>query len=146
MNGERKEEKGKKVVFQIEIKFFVMLNSAHKNLDVYKISLQLVKEIYKLTKTFPKEEQYALISQLRRAAVSVCSNIAEGSCRITKPDRKRFYEISRSSLVEIDTQIEIALILGYLKKEQIVELESYLNSVFRMLSKMISNLSPGATK
>ncbi|MEO5945890.1 MAG: four helix bundle protein [Chitinophagaceae bacterium] len=123
-----------------------MLNSAHKNLDVYKISLQLVKEIYKLTKTFPKEEQYALINQLRRAAVSVCSNIAEGSSRITKPDRKRFYEISRSSLVEIDTQIEVALIIEYLKINQIEALESYLNSVFAMLSKMISNLNSENSK
>ncbi len=119
-----------------------MLNLAHKKLEVYKISLQLVKEVYRLTKNFPKEEQYVLVSQLRRAAISVCSNIAEGSARRTKPDRKRFYEISRSSLVEIDTQFEVALIIEYLKNDQIKALESYLNSIFGMLSKMISNLNP----
>ncbi len=118
-----------------------MLNSAHKNLEVYKIGLRLIKEIYKLTKYFPKEEQYVLVSQLRRAAVSVCSNIAEGSSRISKSERKRFYEIARSSLVEIDTQIEIALALEYLSPDQIKELEGFINSVFRMLSKMISNLN-----
>ncbi len=117
-----------------------MLKLAHKNLEVYKIALQLVKEVYQITKGFPKEEQYVLISQLRRAAISVCSNIAEGSSRSSKPERKRFYEISRSSLVEIDTQFEIALILEYLQNDKIQELESYLESVFRMLSKMISNL------
>lgn len=123
-----------------------MLNLAHKKLEVYKMSLLLVKEVYKLTKSFPKEEQYVLVSQLRRAAISVCSNIAEGSSRRTKPDRKRFYEISRSSLVEIDTQIEVALVIEYLKNNQIESLKSYLNSVFGMLSKMISNLNTENSK
>lgn len=118
-----------------------MLKLAHKNLDVYKISLQLMKEVYILTKTLPKEEQFVLVSQLRRAAISVCSNIAEGSARSSKPERKRFYEISRSSLVEIDTQFEIILRLEYLQNNQLQKLEVYLDSVFRMLSKMISNLA-----
>jgi len=100
----------------------------------------LVKEIYNLTKTFPKEEQFVLVSQLRRAVISVCSNIAEGSARKSKLERKRFYEISRSSLVEIDTQFEISLMLNYIKPNQIEKPEGYLESVFRMLSKMINNL------
>ena len=117
-----------------------MLQLAHKKLDVYAIALNLAKEIYELTKTFPKEEQFVLISQLRRAAISVCSNLAEGSARVSKADKRRFYEISRSSVVEIDTQFEVSLILGYLKENQIIKLESYMESVFRMLSKMINNL------
>lgn len=117
-----------------------MLQVAHKSLEVYQLSLQLVKEVYRLTKLFPREEQYGLVIQMRRAAVSVCSNIAEGSARKSKPDKKRFYEISRSSLAEIDTQFEIALVLEYTSNEQLRELETYLSSVFRMLSKMISNL------
>ena len=63
-----------------------------------------------------KEEQFALVNQLRRAVISVCSNIAEGAARKTKPDRRRFYEIARSSLVEIDTQMEAALLLNYANK------------------------------
>lgn len=118
-----------------------MLNLAHKQLDVYKIALNLVKEVYSLTKSFPKEEQFVLVSQLRRAAISVCSNLAEGSSRRSKIEKKRFYEISRSSLVETDTQFEIALILEYLHTSQLEKLEAYLESVFRMLSKMISNLN-----
>lgn len=118
-----------------------MLNLSHKNLEVYKLSLQFVKEVYDLTKSFPKEEQYALINQLRRAAISVCSNIAEGAAQSSKAEKKRFYDISRSSLVEVDTQIAIALLLGYLKNEELVTLRSYTESVFRMTSKMISNLS-----
>ncbi|HJS53119.1 MAG TPA: four helix bundle protein [Chitinophagaceae bacterium] len=117
-----------------------MLQLAHKKLDVYGFALNLTKEIYELTKAFPKEEQFLLISQLRRAAISVCSNLTEGSARASKADKRRFYEISRSSVVEIDTQFEISLILGYLKANQIIKLESYVESVFRMLSKMITNL------
>lgn len=119
----------------------MLLQLSHKNLEVYNISLKLIKEIYKVTATFPREEQYVLISQIRRAAVSVCSNIAEGASRISKREKKRFYEISRSSLVEIDTQFEIAIALQYYKRGQIEELEQYLESIFRMLSKMIDNLN-----
>ncbi|WP_153799279.1 four helix bundle protein [Foetidibacter luteolus] len=118
-----------------------MLNLSHKKLDVYKISMNLVKEVYEVTKKFPPDERFVLVSQLRRAVVSVCSNIAEGASRISKQEKMRFYEISRSSSVEIDTQIEIALVLEYLTTNQIVKLERYLESVFRMLSKMIDNLN-----
>ncbi len=117
-----------------------MLQLSHKKLDVYQIALKLVKEVYQLTNTFPTEERYTLVSQLRRAAISVCSNIAEGSARASKLEKKRFYEISRSSIVEVDTQIEISMIIDYLTTNQITELEQYLESTFRMLSKMISNL------
>ena len=119
-----------------------MLDLSHKKLEVYKISLLMVKEIYRLTKFFPKEEQFVLVSQLRRAAVSVCSNLAEGAARKSSKEKKRFYEISRSSLVEIDTQIEISLLQDYLKEETIKTLNEYIESIFRMLSKMITNLEP----
>ncbi len=117
-----------------------MLNLSHKNLDVYKTSLLLVKEVYQFTKSFPREEQFVLVTQLRRAAVSVSSNLAEGAARKSNKEKRRFYEISRSSLVEVDTQIEISLILGYLKNESISEFKKYLESTFKMLSKMISNM------
>jgi len=118
-----------------------MLILAHKNLEVYKISLHLVKEVYLITKSFPKEELYVLVSQLRRADISVCSNIAEGSARSSKLERKRFYEISRSSLVEIETQIEISILLGYTEPKKTIELEKSMESIFKMLSKLITNLS-----
>jgi four helix bundle protein len=122
-----------------------MLNLSHKNLDVYQIAMNLVKEVYKATASFPKEEQYVLISQIRRVAISVCSNIAEGASRISKREKKRFYEVSRSSLVEMDTQFEIAIILEYYKNGQMQQLEQYLESTFRILSKMISNLTSNPT-
>lgn len=117
-----------------------MFDIGHKKLDVYKIALQLVKEVYSVTRSFPKEEQFILTTQLRRAAISVCSNIAEGSARASKAERKRFYEISRSSLVEIDTQFEAALLLNYIGKETTEKLERYIGSIFKMLSIMINNL------
>jgi len=123
-----------------------MLNLSHKRLDVYQISLNLVKEVYQATRQFPKEEQFVLISQIRRAAISVACNIAEGASRISKPEKKRFYEISRSSTVELDTQFEIAIILEYYKKGQMAELEQYLESTFRMQSKMIHNLNSQPTR
>jgi four helix bundle protein len=112
-----------------------MLQLAHKNLEVYKIAFELVKEVYLLIKKFPKEEQFALANQLRRAIVSVCSNLAEGSARFSKTEKKRFYEIARSSLVEVDTQFEISLILGYLQKEEVTKMESYLESVLKCLAR-----------
>ena len=117
-----------------------MLDLSHKNLEVYKIALQLVKEVYAVTKLLPKDELYGLTSQLRRAAVSVSSNLAEGASRKSPKEKKRFYEISRSSLVEVDTQIEISLLLEYVKKENLMELEKYSEPVFKMLSKMINNV------
>ena len=117
-----------------------MLNLSHNKLDVYLLSLKLVKEIYLVTARFPAEEKYVIVSQLRRAAISVCSNIAEGAARRSKQEKKRFYEIARSSAVEIDTQFEIALLLEYVTNIQITAIEQHLESIFRMLSKMIDNL------
>lgn len=117
-----------------------MLNLSHKDLEVYKITLLMVQEVYNLTKIFPKEEQFTLVSQLRRAAISVSSNLAEGASRKSLKEKKRFYEISRSSLVEIDTQIEISILLNYIDQEQIIKLKEYVISIFRMLSKIITNI------
>jgi len=100
-----------------------MLQLNHKKLEVWKQSLQLVKIVYQLTAKLPKEEQYNLVSQMRRAAVSLSSNISEGASRRTENERKRFYEISRSSLVELDTQVEICLLLNYLTRDELQHLE-----------------------
>ena len=118
-----------------------MLNLSHKKLDVYIISLKLLEQIYIVTRVFPTDEKFLLVNQLRRASISVCSNIAEGASRVTKPEKRRFLEISRSSLVEIDTQLEIALMIKYLEKPQIIELENYVERVFMMLTKMMEKLT-----
>src|SRR3954462_12944029 len=100
----------------------IMLNLGHKKLHIYQLALNLVKEGYQINNNFPVEERFGLVSQLRRAAVSVCSNIAEGASRKSSADRRRFYEISRSSGVELDTQFEISLLLGFIKSDQINDL------------------------
>lgn len=118
-----------------------MLNLAHKKLDVWKKSLILVSHIYKLTQSLPREEQFGLTSQLRRASVSVISNIAEGFARSSEIETKRFLEIARSSLVEADTQIEIALKLKYLNEKDIIDLIESSNHIFAMLTKLIKKFS-----
>ena len=114
-----------------------MLNLGHKQLDTWKISLDLVTTIYALTQNFQPSETYNLSNQLRRAAVSIPSNIAEGAARNSPADRRRFYEIARSSLVEIDTQLEIAIRLHYLIREDLTGLAEQCNHLFAALSRLM---------
>ena len=118
-----------------------MLKLAHKNLDVWQKSLILVADIYKITQSFPREEQFGLTSQLRRASVSVISNIAEGFARSSELETKRFLDIARASLVEVDAQIEIALKLNYLNRKDIIDLTESSNHIFAMLTKLIKKFS-----
>lgn len=118
-----------------------MLDLSHKKLEVYKLSMCLVKDIYELTESFPKHELYSLVNQTRRAAISVSSNIAEGASRTSPKEKKRYYEIARSPVAEIDTQIEIAIHLKYYTPKSAIQLEDTIVSIFRILSKMISNLN-----
>lgn len=86
---------------------------------VWEKGIKLIKEVYRITDKFPSEEKFGLVSQLRRAAVSVVSNISEGEARKTSREKRRFYEISCASLVEIDAQIEISLELNFISKEDV---------------------------
>jgi four helix bundle protein len=95
--------------------------SSYRDLDVWKQSRLLVKSVYQLTKTFPKEEQFGLTNQLRRAAISVPSNIAEGSGRNHSKDSTQFFFIARGSLYEIETQLIIASDLDFLSDSQLQE-------------------------
>jgi four helix bundle protein len=115
---------------------FLQLN--HKSLDVYLIVRELVKEIYLISMKFPPEERFNLISQIRRAGVSVKLNLAEGSSRKSKAERDRYYEISRGSLIEIDSIFETAFDLNYVKIEELKTISSLILRSFAMLSKMVS--------
>jgi len=90
-------------------------NKPHRNLLAWQKSMDLAVEIYRITKDFPKEESYGLTSQLRRASVSAPSNIAEGAAGRTKQQFSNFLSNAIGSLNEIDTQLELALRLGYVK-------------------------------
>jgi len=91
----------------------------HKDLDVWKESMNLVKEVYKLTESFPKEEIYGLASQMRRAAVSIPSNVAEGAARNSDKEFIQFLYVSLGSLAELETQLLLSRELGFLKNEEI---------------------------
>jgi four helix bundle protein len=116
-----------------------MLTLNHKNLDVWKLSKELVKTIYTTTKEFPKEELYGVTNQLRRASVSIVCNIAEGSARKSFLDRRRFYEISRSSLVEIDSLLEISKDLNFITDDEWVKIGEDIELLFKKLSKLITS-------
>ena len=88
----------------------------HKDLDVWKKSIELVEDVYRMTKNFPSEEQFGLISQMKRSAISVPSNIAEGAGREGKQEFKRFLSIALGSLSELETQLIIAQRLEFLKE------------------------------
>ncbi len=114
-----------------------MLKLNHKNLDVWRLAIKFVSKIYMVTAKYPKEELFGLTSQTRRAATSISAKIAEGASRKSLTERKRFFEISRSSLVEVDTHIEIAKELEFLGEKILSELEKDLNELFAKLSNFI---------
>lgn len=87
----------------------------HENLDAWREAMLLVRTVYGITKSFPNEEIFGLTSQIRRSAISVPSNIAEGAGRIGKKDFARFLDIAQGSLSELETQLLIAVDLGYLE-------------------------------
>ena len=114
-----------------------MLKLSHKKLDVWKKSMLLIKKVYIFSKTLPSEERFNLISQMRRSSISVASNIAEGFSRLSNQEKKRFIEISRSSLVELDTQFEVCIEVGYTKVEELTEFDDIINHVFAMLTNLL---------
>ena len=116
----------------------MFLQLAHTNLDVFKISREFVLYCYRETKIFPTEEKFALTQQIRRAAISVHLSLAEGSSRKSLAERKKFYEIARGSIIEIDTALDMAVELNYTNKEKLEHTGSLLVRTFQMLSKMIA--------
>jgi len=108
--------------------------------------MAMVTEIYKVTHSFPRREDYGITSQIRRCAVSIPSNIAEGYGRHSRNEYIRFLQIALGSLFELQTQLEIAANLGYLKKEEFEPLYESTREVERMLSVLIKRLTEGSGK
>jgi len=115
----------------------MFLQLAHTKLDVFAISKAMVLSCYKISKNLPQEEKYNMTQQLRRAALSVHLNIAEGCSRKSENERRRFLEVSRGSLIEADTIFDIAVELNYFTKEELNETGNHIIRLFQMLSKMI---------
>ena len=116
----------------------MFLELSHTRLDIFKVSKSLVLNCYRETKAFPPEEKFGIVQQIRRAAVSVHLNIAEGCSRKSKTERKRFYEVARGSLIEVDSALDVAVDLNYTAKEKLIELGQLIIRMFQMISKMIS--------
>ena len=112
---------------------------SYKDLIVWQKAMDLVVEIYKLTDRFPKCEIYGLTSQMRRASVSIPSNIAEGRKLSSRKEFIRFLTIAYGSGTELETQIEIAKRLNYLSPDDSLIADQILNEVMRMLNKILSN-------
>ena len=114
--------------------------NSYRDLEVWQKSRVLVAAVYKLTKTFPKEELYGLSSQLQRAAVSVPSNISEGKSRRTTKEYMRFLDIAYGSVAEVETQLYIASDLGYTTEQAILYLFNGYMEVGKMLNGLIKSL------
>ena len=113
---------------------------SYRDLLVWQKSMRIVRLVYEMTATFPKEEMYGLSAQARRSAVSIPSNIAEGYGRHSTPDYLRFLRIAMGSLFELQTQLEIAHDLKYTSNDRFGNLNSLLLELERMLSSMIRKI------
>ncbi|MEK7106022.1 MAG: four helix bundle protein [Patescibacteria group bacterium] len=118
-----------------------MAGKHYKDLIVWQKAIELVVTIYSATKKFPQIEQYGLVSQMRRCAVSIPSNIAEGSRRSTIKDYKQFLHIAYGSGAELETQLEIAKRLSFGAQDDYNRIDGLLEEVMRMLNKLIATLS-----
>lgn len=115
----------------------------HTDLKLWQEAMRLAEDVYTLTNTFPKAETYGLISQTRRAGISVPSNIAEGAARGSKKEFIQFLMIARGSLSELDTQLELARRLGFVARESSVHKQ--IDDVFGLLNGLLNSLKRSGT-
>ncbi len=113
---------------------------SYRDLIVWQKAMQLVTQVYLITKSLPKEELYGLMPQIRRSCISIPSNIAEGYGRNSTKDYLRFLQISSGSLYELQTQLEICLNLEYLSKKEFNEIYEQSREIERMLSSLIRKI------
>lgn len=116
------------------------MEKPHKRLQAWKRSMELAMAAYRVTRNFPAEERFGLTAQMRRAAVSVPSNIAEGAARRTAPDFVNFLHTARASLSELDTQLELALAFGYVDAAAVEPVEELMTTVDKTLAGLIKSL------
>ena len=117
------------------------MEKPHEKLEAWKQSMDLVIEIYRTTENFPGQEIYGLTNQIRRAAVSIPSNIAEGAARQTKKEFANYLHMAQGSLSELDTQVELARRLGYLDAKSWSALDTRMEQIDKMISGLIRHLS-----
>ena len=112
--------------------------SDYKELEAWQIAMDLAQEVYRLTRDFPKEEIYGLTNQIRRAAVAIPSNLAEGAARAGNKEFLHFLHVARGSASELETQLFLAIKLGYLRDS--VDLLALLSSTRRLINGLIRSL------
>src|SRR5687767_14964143 len=105
----------------------------HEKLDVWKKSVEMVTAVYEVTKTFPADERFGLVSQIRRAGVSIPANIAEGAARQTDKEFCQFLSIAQGSASELETELLIAKNLGYVRTEDYERIQQEVNTIARMI-------------
>ena len=119
-----------------------MKSSNYKELKVWQKAMDLTVEVYKLVKLLPKEETYALSDQMRRAVVSIPSNIAEGQGRNSDKEFIQFLSIARGSLWELETQIEICLRIGYIDQSLTTNIYNLIAEISKMINALSNSLKP----
>lgn len=119
-----------------------MKSSNYKELKVWQKAMDLTVEVYKLVKRLPKEETYALSDQMRRAVVSIPSNIAEGQGRNSDKEFIQFLSIARGSLWELETQIEICLRIGYIDQSLTTNIYNLIAEISKMINALSNSLKP----
>ena len=117
----------------------------YRDLEAWQLAVKIVVEIYRVTRVFPAEEKFGLVAQLRRAAVSIPSNIAEGRGRLGAPEFRRFVSIARGSVAEVETQIVVATALGFVRADELTSLSSQLDRLSKMLFGLYRSLGGGRT-
>ena len=116
-----------------------MQGKNHKELLVWQKAMQLVVDIYNLIRLLPKEETYGLSDQMRRAAISIPSNIAEGNARSSQKDMVHFLYIAQGSRAELESQLELCELIGYISKERLEPVLMQTQEIGRMLSGLIKS-------
>jgi four helix bundle protein len=106
---------------------------SYRELRVWQLAVDIVIEIYRVTRAFPADEKFGLIAQLRRAAVAIPSNIAEGRARLGAAEFRHFVSIARGSVAEVETQLAVAVALGYIGAGEITALSAQLDELSKML-------------
>jgi four helix bundle protein len=117
------------------------MEKPHRNLEAWKQSMDLAVGVYRATETFASQETYGLTSQIRRAVVSVPSNIAEGAARQTKKEFSNFLHIAQGSLSELDTQIELARRLGFFHETSWLDLDSRMVQIDKMITGLMRHVA-----
>jgi four helix bundle protein len=113
---------------------------SYRDLDVWKLSMDLVVEVYRVTAKFPNDERFGLTAQLRKAAVSVPANVAEGSARSTSREYSYFASISRGSVAEMETELIVAERLGYITSDVLEPMLERTDHISRMLTNLRRSL------